>query len=192
MNKKIILKLLKDSMINNKVISIHTNRRNPDSFSAGIVIKYNEDDMILKSIDYYGEYDGYIARKISTIFKVEIDTKYNNTLYKLYNLKKQNHLKIQFNENCNINIYKELTENAMKNNLFVYIKEKKKSSYTAKITKIEKSVLHLNIINQYGIEINNYLCNIADIQKINCDTKDEQCIKLLNEFETNSKTEKGV
>lgn len=181
MNKNLIIKILKESMIENKVISIYTNKRNTNLFSVGIVVKYDEDEVVLKSIDYYGEYDGYIARKIDTIFNIDIDTKYNTTLYKLYTLKKQKHSKIKFNESCKDSIYKELIENAMNNNLFVSIKEKNKKEYTAKIEKMEKHTLYLNIINEYGIHLKKYLSNIDDIKKINCDTKDEQCIQLLNE-----------
>jgi len=39
-------------------ISIYTNKKDIESFSAGIVSEINETEIILESIDMYGEYDG--------------------------------------------------------------------------------------------------------------------------------------
>lgn len=42
-------------------------------------------------------------------------------------------------------------------------------------------IVYFNKITQDGKNINKFECNIEDILKINCDTKDEQCIRLLNQ-----------
>lgn len=185
MKKERILKILKDSMENSKIVALHTNKRIPNSFSAGIVAKYTKEEVILKGIDYYGEYDGYIARKINSIFNTEIDTKYNNTLYKLYNLKEQKHDKIKLDKNYQDSIFRELLEEAKNKGLVVYIKEKSRKEYNALVEKMNDKIVYFNKITQDGKNINKFECNIEDILKINCDTKDEQCIRLLNQANYN-------
>lgn len=186
MDKKLIINILKESMIQNKVIAIYTNKRNLNLFSAGIVIGFNEEEVLLRAIDYYGEYDGYIARKINTIINIDSDSKYNTTLYKLYKLKKQIYPEIEFKEIHKTSIYRNLLENAKNNKLVVLISTIKRKEYVAYIEAIEENIIYLDTLNQYGNNIKKCTCALHDVLKINCDTKEEQCIKLLNKSETNS------
>ena len=78
--KKLLNKILDESIEKKLLVSIFDDRSDTDSFGVGYVIARFNDAILLRSVDKYSQYDGYELRPIENIFKIGQATEYNNNL----------------------------------------------------------------------------------------------------------------
>lgn len=65
-----------ESILNTKWAGIYTNIDETDKFNYGMVIAVGHDDFAIYEISPDGKYDGVVAKKISSVIKIETDSEY--------------------------------------------------------------------------------------------------------------------
>jgi hypothetical protein len=183
MNKNFLQKL-KTLAKKNKVVSIFSNRNNPDIWSSGFIKSITKEDIILKHISPNGEYDGFLARRLDNIYRVDFDGIYEQRLVKLYKLRKQNHNNSFIEkENSTDDLFLELLEVAKNSNFVVTISidetglQENIIGFVKEIN--EDRMVVISKVSFEGFYDGEATFYLDDIVLINCDTSDEVPYKLL-------------
>ena len=78
------LEILKGAKSEGKIVSIYVEPQNWDSFSLGFVDLIDDNYVRLKSLNKFGEFDGYEIRSLDEIIKIEMDGKYERKIDSLH------------------------------------------------------------------------------------------------------------
>ena len=85
-----IAEILDYAIKNESVVSIFTNRNDPEKCCVGFVGCHDR-GVIIKHITPMGLYDGFYWRRVDDIYRIDIDGKYESDIKKLYLLQGQKH-----------------------------------------------------------------------------------------------------
>lgn len=174
---KEITKQIQESYKNQEVISIYINKRKKELFSVGIVIAYTEEEVLIQSINIYGENDGYILRRIKDIYKIMLNDKYTKSIKQLYLYKKQT---TEIITEPIKSLYMYILQKAQRERIVISIQDTQSKSMYCRVENIEDTNIEITKINLYGKIYAKKIYGIQEIRKINCYSKEEECIEILN------------
>lgn len=91
MEENHILSVLKRSHEESLMVSVYSDRNEPEGFSAGFIDSLSAEQFVLKHVTPEGIQDGYIIRRTEDVFRVDAGGEYERRLELLYTLQKQRH-----------------------------------------------------------------------------------------------------
>jgi hypothetical protein len=162
-----------------KILSIYADINNTNKFAAGCIAGVDKNYFILSSVTPAGTYDGFLLKRIDSVYKISTDGLYNNKLLKLIDF---NNIKLNITFESD-NLVKELLEFAQKQCMITSI-ELVDSGYddcVGLIESIENEFCTIQEINEYGDLDEQSIIKISDITKLSCDEYDYYSLKLLYE-----------
>lgn len=169
----------------NLLVSIYTNRIEPDKFSVGFIEAISNEQILLKHVTEHGLYDGYAVRKLSDVFRVDVNGLYEKRLLKLYQIQNQKHpekfLKNKISKDSNL-FYETLIA-AYQDKMVVNIcidETEMQESIIGWVNSIKDMEITVSKISYEGFDDGDSIFDLNDIIKINCDSDDERVIGLLN------------
>lgn len=186
-----ILNFLNRSMESREIISVFTDREQPEKCSVGIVAAVSQEQVLINHITPLGRYDGYVVRRIDNIFGVDIDGQYEQKLEILYNLQAQTHPQILNRKiSAEDNIFLEVLNRAQECDLIVNVcvdDSETQESIIGFVKNISDIDVVINRVSENGRYDGEIVFLIADIVKLNCDSDEKQALKLLSDEQNNSK-----
>lgn len=178
-----ILLFLKQSMVEKVIVSIFSNRNQPDACSVGYVEAITEDQVLLNHVTPTGLADGIVIRRLEDVFRVDINGLYEQKLHRLYFLQHQSHQTLLLDPaNTETNLFNEILIQAQKLGLIVNvcIDETETQDNIIGLTKeVSKFEVVISRISEYGLVDGESILLLDDIVKLNCDTDEEHILKLL-------------
>lgn len=103
--------MLENFKKNKKLVSLYSNVENKDAFNVGFIVDYDSKFLLLNSISEYGKYDGILLIYIDDIFRIDIDSNYENKLLRLLNNKEITNYKFKKIGSCIEKLFNYAKEN---------------------------------------------------------------------------------
>jgi hypothetical protein len=163
-----------------KIILVYTNVNRTDFFSAGIVSEIFDNEVIINHYLPNGKYDGFIVKQISSIYKVEAESKYVKKIEKLSEIEKVKHDKLQrIKEDGFLTLltYAYETKKVVSIELF----ESDNSDAVGFVNQINDKYCTISLLSDYGENDGETIFKIEDISHLSCDSDDEYVLKQLHE-----------
>ncbi|RAL21484.1 hypothetical protein [Thermoflavimicrobium daqui] len=183
MGESLILSMLKRSMEEKCMVSVFTDRSQPDSCSVGFIHSLSSKQFAMKHVTPDGYNDGYILRRIEDIFRVDIAGEYERRLELIYTLQKQPYKDLM---NAGVafesDLFRACLVRAQDENLVVTICIDENDSQLNMVGFVKEMGSHevtITRITSNGLDDGESTFYIEDIVKINCDTAEEKTCKLL-------------
>lgn len=170
-------KTIEYCQINKMAASFYSNENDPDAHLTGYIEAYNETELLIAHISYYGMYDGYILKRIDDIYRIDFGGKYEEKIKKLYKLKNQRHRDLNISDEY---ILEPLLEFAKKNELVVSF-ELDGYVISGFVEELREGCVRVRKVDEYGEPGGESVLEIDAVLTIAVDTDDEQNIKLLYE-----------
>lgn len=86
-----------DEILKNTVVTLYSEDIE-EEFVCGFIVVYNENELVLACIDYYGENDGYFLLRREGVYRIDFESAYEKRIEQLYYLKGQKHEAVKFCE----------------------------------------------------------------------------------------------
>lgn len=160
---------------NRIIASFYCNENDSNAHLTGYIENYNETELLIAHISYYGMYDGYILKRIDDIYRIDFGGKYETKVEKLYRYKKQSHESINILDGY---IIEPLIEFAQNRNYVVSF-EFENSVISGFVKCFEDDYVSIDIINEYGYCCGRSIFDIEKVDTISVDTDDEQNFRIL-------------
>ncbi|MDO4563617.1 MAG: hypothetical protein Q4C12_07255 [Clostridia bacterium] len=161
-------------------VSLYSDAENTTKFAFGYVMEVTDTFILFADISPNGDYDGFTARETQKVYKVEWNDKYGRRLEKIYKLKNQKHDVI----NCRTgDIITDLLYFALTKRLIVNIElfESDTKDTVGFVSFINNGIVGFQNIDENGESDGECICRLRDVDVLQCDSSDEQLLKLLNE-----------
>ncbi|TCS92077.1 hypothetical protein [Hazenella coriacea] len=183
MKESYIMSVLKRSFEEGLMVSVYSNRYQPEKSSVGFIDSLTTEQFVMKHVTPEGISDGYIIRRIEDVFRVDVSGEYERRLELLYSIQKQQHedfIKILAMQN--LNLFKESLSIAQKKNLVVTIcvdETENQDDIIGFVKDVCAKEITISRITYSGLEDGESTVFIEDVIKMNCDTTGEKTFKLL-------------
>ena len=173
-----MLRCLISTCEDEKVALVYTNLEQTEKFSAGIISGIFDNEIILGHFLPNGKYDGYVAKRIIDIYKVEVDSKY---VVKITNLSKGNTAKHDKIRRTNENGFMTLLTYAYESKNVVSIEMFESGNNDAQgfVEKISGDFCTISLLDEYGENDGAAILNIVNISHLSCNGDDEITLKVL-------------
>ena len=172
---------------NGQIVSIFTDKNNANTWSSGFIEAISEEHIVLKHISPEGRYDGFIARRLNSNYRLDFDGIYEQRLLKLYKIQKQSHGPFIIDkEQIGVNLFKEVLQSAKSTNYVVTIcidEDVEQEDIIGFVKEINDKTILISKISYEGIYDGESIFYLKDIISINCNTSDEIIYKLLYKVE---------
>lgn len=172
-----MINLIKKFYDENAVVSIYKDFDDTAVCEVGYINTYNDDEILLSSINKRGEYDGYILLHIDDIFRIEANGKYEEKMKKLYSLKKQKHEKFEL---ANDGVAYRIFDFAKENNLIVCF-DFEDDCRRGFVQRYEENICIIKTVTDYSEPDGEAIIDIDQANSISLDTDFEQDLKLVFE-----------
>lgn len=183
MEEKHILPVLKRSHEESLMVSVYSDRNEPEAFSAGFIDALSAGQFVMKHVTPEGIQDGYIIRRTEDVFRVDVGGEYERRLELLYTLQKQRHEDfITGSVEQASNLFKESPEIAQRRNAVVTVcidETESQDEIKGFVKSVNSGGVTISRISHDGSDDGESTFFSDDIVKINCDTADEKILKLL-------------
>lgn len=144
---------------------------------TGYIAEYNNQELMIEHITVNGEDDGLVWMYRNDVMEIDYGGPYEEKIKTLYQLKKQDHLKI------------ELTEKTILLSLLQFCKDQKKMitidtndmSYTGMVMACDKDALTIQEVNRYGEKQSINTLFLSRVRLVQCEGKRERYRRLLLE-----------
>lgn len=181
--------LMKQSIGEGVIVSIFSNRNQPDKCSVGYVAKISGDEVLINHVTTTGLNDGYVVRKLKDVYRIDINGQYEKKLHGLYTLQNQIHKELIKKEmSDDLNLFEEVLIESQKDILIVNIcidESEEQDSIIGYVNSVDDKEVVISRISENGLSDGESVILIDDIVKINCDSTDERILKLLHQRNIN-------
>lgn len=161
-----------------KMVEIYTDIEDGEKFSVAKVLDVSEDYTILANVSPNGMNDGFSLIKTEDIYQLNTETRYIQNIEKLYKAKKQNHLKIDIdNEDLLIGFL----EFAQKNRCPILMELFESSIVQGFVKDISEDIVIVSNLTDDGDPDGESFFKLEDISFISCDNEALNCLKILYE-----------
>lgn len=170
--------MLENFKKNKKLVSLYSNVENKDAFNVGFIVDYDSKFLLLNSISEYGKYDGILLIYIDDIFRIDIDSNYENKLLRLLNNKEITNYKFKKIGSC----IEKLFNYAKENNSIISISffdSDYKSDVIGKVKSYNTNLVEICCYDEYGKVDGISYINISEINYASLDSLDEKMITNL-------------
>jgi len=166
---------------NRELVSIYDDPDNTENFSCGFISAINEEDVVIQHINPNGHYDGFILKKTSGIFQIGYQGLYQVKISKLNNIQAKKHSEIQLNDDLKLSLLKY----AKLNNFVVSLElnESGVMDIQGFVSELDEDNIVVNLLTEYGISDGISSTDIKCLSRIDCDTEQEQMLKLLADMQ---------
>lgn len=179
--------LLKNCLNNHKVVSLYFDREDNGTHLTGFINSFNTRDIVVAHITPRGEYDGFILKRMNSLYRAECDGAYEKKIGQLYEIKRSSHLYFKAE---NENLFSYMLNFAKDRELIVTL-ELLNDSITGFVGDFDSENVNIHCINEYGCQDGNATVKAEEITAVYCDTDNENDLKLLNN-EKNKKAQKMI
>lgn len=176
MNESNIYDFLKKSLDENLVVSVFSDREQPEKCAVGYVASISDDQVLINHITPTGLYDGYVIRKLEDIFRIDTDGQYEKKMNQLYTLKKQMHEEFIPCKVKHGNLFKAALTASQKSELIVNFcidETEVQDSMIGFVKEVNDNEVVINQVTEYGVDDCHSVVLLDDIIKLNCDSVDE-------------------
>ena len=170
--------MLENFKKNKKLVSLYSNVENKDAFNVGFIVDYDSKFLLLNSISEYGKNDGILLIYIDDIFRIDIDSNYENKLLRLLNNKEITNYKFKKIGSC----IEKLFNYAKENNSIISISffdSDYKSDVIGKVKSYNTNLVEICCYDEYGKVDGISYINISEINYASLDSLDEKMITNL-------------
>lgn len=170
--------MLENFKKNKKLVSLYSNVESKDAFNVGFIVDYDSKFLLLNSISEYGKYDGILLIYIDDIFRIDIDSNYENKLLRLLNNKEITNYKFKKIGSC----IEKLFNYAKENNSIISISffdSDYKSDVIGKVKSYNTNLVEICCYDEYGKVDGISYINISEINYASLDSLDEKMITNL-------------
>lgn len=183
-------KTIEESYKNHKISNFYFDKENTDKFRTGYVCAYNNEWIIIAHISTRGLYDGFLLYKMQDLFQAETDDEYGKKIKRLYELKKQKHPDFKDEGDDPLKMFL----NFAKERQFIVSLNLEDSYICGYLNDFDDLHICVDVIDDYGKADGKTEVAISEVKEIDCDSYNEQDIKLLHEAENqvSGRTIKGV
>jgi len=178
-------KMLAELASQRKLAAVYTDSDNVDAFSAGFVRGVGDDCFSMLTISREGEEDGLIVHRLSDVIRIEEKSRYLEQLHWLHENRGNvfhpwgGALPPSIGEDCLVSELKralddglvvtiQLGPNAGQELLFGFV------------TAMDETTVTVSALTRYGESDGVSTVLLADIYRINCDTREEQVLAFLH------------
>lgn len=170
--------MLENFKKNKKLVSLYSNVESKDAFNVEFIVDYDSKFLLLNSISEYGKYDGILLIYIDDIFRIDIDSNYENKLLRLLNNKEITNYKFKKIGSC----IEKLFNYAKENNSIISISffdSDYKSDVIGKVKSYNTNLVEICCYDEYGKVDGISYINISEINYASLDSLDEKMITNL-------------
>lgn len=174
-----ISEILKSLANNGKLTLVYTNMASTEKFSAGIITGVFINDFIIEHFTSFGQYDGYIVKKIDDVFRLETESKYVKKLENLIQHYKNRHDPIEYKLSSgalNVINYAKKQNKVISITLF----DNEDVDLSGYVEKFNDELIWINALDSYGEEDGKCIVRVDDITFLSCDTEDEIALRILS------------
>ncbi len=172
-----------------QIVSIHSSE-DSEYFLVGYLIGLDEEYTLLQHINADGRYDGYVMISTADIYRCEYDDEYTNRIEKLYRIRGKKHEDVELEYGNTLIAFMNWT---IKKNYVVSIQnEEENINIQGLIKEINAENIVIQVINDNGEYDGITYMDISYITRIDCDSTDEQTLKLLLDENTEDKTYESI
>lgn len=156
------------------LVSIYAHADEPDSFTLGYLLQMDNDNVLMNTIDSYGEENGFCIIKMSDIFIFDEDKMYSEKMQKLFAIKNQ---KRRYIASLHTNPISDFLQYAVDNNLLIEVNED--DSYMGHISYFSKETLVLEIIDNYCNDMGTATIDMEYVKTLKCQNRYLKDLELL-------------
>lgn len=183
MKVNIFTSLLKHSIKEFNMVSVYSNRYQPEKCSVGFVEAVTNEHFFIKHVSPVGTDDGYIVRRMSDVFRVDFGGEYEKRLNLLYTLQNQQHQNFFDRKPAkSSNLFRESLIVAKKKNLIVSVcidETENQENVVGFVKDINSEGATISRISLNGLDDGESTLILDDVIKIDCDSLDERTLKIL-------------
>ncbi len=179
---KYILNTLKKAKIANQIISIHSDPSEQSKCSVGFVDQIKSGWVRLRAISPEGEEAGYEIRPLEEIFRIDINSDYENKIDFLRNNYKDIFEEVELSlpiEKGNI-IFTTLKEAQQKHLVVILWTEDEFDSVIGYVENLEQDSVRILSIDDFGREDGFIILDLTKVTSVDCNSRKCQIIKFLN------------
>lgn len=168
-----VLKNLNRAIDQKMLISLYTNKEDPEHFSAGVPVCFVEDWLVLKAVTPEGFYDGYILKKLDDVYKVEYNSKYEICLAKLVDFR-GNH-----GESFDLKKSKTLEDFLQNNANMISVFTSAGGDFLGQVLKVHNDELEMRTYDFYGEPGKYQKINFSELKSIKLNGIEEKNVGIL-------------
>lgn len=161
-----------------KLVSLYSNVENKDAFNVGFIVDYDSEFLLLNSISTYGKYDGILLIYIDDIFRIDIDSKYENKLLKLLSNGEIINYEFKRTGSC----MEKILDYAKENDSIISISffdSDNKSDVVGKVKSYNDNQIEISCYDEYGEADGISYINTDEVNYVSLDSLDEKMITDL-------------
>lgn len=183
--KNSIKSLLKEVQKQERIVSIFFDSCDQTSCSVGIIDTLTDNEVRLNSITPDGEFDGQEVRQLYEIIRVDYDGLYEKKIELLWNNRNKIIDEFFLKKKSGVqNLIIDTIEQAQSNNFIVEIwSDDEDNSIVGYIKKIEKDLIEISSIDDYGREDGTININPKIILSVDCGNRKCQKLSFLHEIQ---------
>ncbi|MDR1563850.1 MAG: hypothetical protein LBS74_02725, partial [Oscillospiraceae bacterium] len=157
-----------------------------DEYSAvvGFAAQADDEYLIVNEISIHGKYDGYMLRKTENLFRIDYDSYYENSLFKVFNKRNVKHKEIPEEKSTFVNFIQFAKASGFV--VSVGIKDYDKNSVTGYIDSIDLEgktfVIHTITQEKEGGFDGFTAVNFDGVFRMRCDSGGDRFYQELNEM----------
>ena len=170
---------LEEAKMNDDIVSVFSNRYDMKKCAVGFIGDVCENGVVINHVTSEGNYDGFVWRKLESIYRIDIAGKYEMQLKKLYKKKNQTHEKLCRADNKKT--LEQLFEFAYHNNKVVNVcldESEEQENIVGLIKEIDEEGMITIKRRLYGEDDGMSVFHMENTFKISCDSCDD---KWMNE-----------
>lgn len=171
-------KKLKEIRCADQFASIYTDESTKSKFTFGKVINIGEDFFAIKLISPEGKPDGLLVKEIDSIFRIELNSKYNNKMMILLNENTEKNEDYLIDDN-DIVLSTLLCSKKFKLIVSLEILESGYDDIVGFVDSVENGLCKIKQIDEYGDDNGDSFVSLLDITQISCNSSDEKIIHSL-------------
>lgn len=164
---------------NKELVSIYYDG-DTEQFYAGYILGVNDEEILFQHISPNGKYDGYVLKKLSSIYRIGYDESYLKKITKLYGFETRKHEEIDIDiNNLMISFLKRAIENSWITVIELY--DSGLDDIQGIIEKVDPKCIAVKKVTDEGEYDGMTYFDASAVTRIECDTENEQSIKRLME-----------
>lgn len=181
---QLIRKMLATAEKRKELLGIYTNYQDSTKFAAGYILASDDQFVLLGHIDPKGNYDGYIVKKIESIYLVEQGGKYLQTIGKLFKSKEQRADWGIKRKKGKLDILLMLFNYAKENQLIISLElvDSGNEDVMGYIVDIEDNSIVCQTVDDYGGKGAIAYFDVRNITHVVCDSEEGHVVELISKL----------
>ena len=162
-----------------KIASVYTDGNDTSRFAVGYIVDFSDEYFIIGAISPCGTYDGFVLKEVDTIFRINIDSIYENKIETLTKYHNNTHECINLDKD---NLISSLLKFSSDRKYIVSLEILNSGVYDIQgyIQEITNDGCTIKQVTEYGEDDGTALVAFSDITKVSCNSSEESVLNILN------------